>query len=120
MDGRVKSRDEVLDYWEGQVAAQRSSGMKVADWCAKLGISYWQFQYWRRVLGLEGRCVGRQGRRPSGSALKPPAFQQIVVEPSAISCSPVEVVLPSGVRVRVQSGVDREVLRMVLEEVARC
>jgi len=120
MDSAKKSREDVLDYWEGRVAAQRASGMKVADWCAVKGISFSKFAYWRGVLGREGRFVGRRGRRPSVRAPKPSAFQQIVVDSAVTSASPVEVVLPSGVRIRVHTGVDRAVLRIVLEEAARC
>jgi hypothetical protein len=120
MDAGKMTREDVLDYWEGQVTAQRSSGMKVADWCAASDVSYWQFQYWRRVLGREGRFVGRRGRRPSVGVPRQSGFQQIVVDSAVTSASPVEVVLPSGVRIRVEPGVDRAVLRIVLEEAARC
>ena len=118
MDGRVKSRDEALDYWEGQVAAQRASGLKIQDWCAEQGLSHWKFQYWRRVLGREGRIETL--RRKNLTSPPAPNFQRVVIDPAPSHVPPVEIVLPEGAVVRVQAGVDRQTLRLVLEEAKRC
>lgn len=75
--------------WHGHQAAWRDSGMSVAAYCRRHGLSYSGWMYWQRRLGA--------------SALVP-----IRVEASAVaspSVASVEVVLPGGAVLRV-GGLD--------------
>lgn len=69
--------------WSKRIEAWRSSGESAAGWCRARGLSYSQFVYWQR----------------RSSALVPVAIET----PSPAQAGPVtdvEVVLPSGVRLR--------------------
>lgn len=111
-------RQQALDFWAERIAAQRASGLKIQDWCAEQGMSHWKFQYWRRVLGREGRIETLMPKNPSSSPA--PNFQRVVIDPAPSHVPPIEIILPEGAVVRVQAGVDRQMLRLVLEEAKRC
>lgn len=112
------TREQALAHWGRLVEAQRASGRKVPAWCAEQGISYWQFHYWRRKLERLGGGAPAGGREEESAG--PEGFHRVLVSPGgAPSSQPVEIVLPGGALVRVRGGVDRQVLRLVLEEAAR-
>lgn len=101
---------EKREHWLGRLEEQRLSGLSMAAWCRREGVPYWKFLYWRRRLN--GASAG------SSESV---AFHEIVVADQVPgSCSALEVCLPSGIVVRVSGSVDRQNLRLVLEEAARC
>jgi transposase-like protein len=90
-----------LDLWRERVAEHSRSGLSVKQFCKERGISAWSFYSWRKRL----REVG------------PVRFALIergpVREESAVDAQ-LEVVLVSGERVRIGSGVEATTLRLVM------
>ena len=96
--------------WRGLVAAWRRSGGTVRAFCRARNVSEASFHYWRRELD----------RRDAKGDTKVPAFVPVTVLPSAA----IEVVLPSGVMVRVPAGADEthavRLIRGLTAEAAAC
>ena len=92
-------RDE---YWREKIAAQERSGRSVQQFCKEQGLNNPSFYYWRKRL--------RQ-KTPVRFALVETAGAQ--QHNSSEHC--MEVVLPTGERLRIGAGVDAAVLRRVLE-----
>lgn len=92
--------------WRERVKAWQKSGESVAGFCRSRGVNYAQFVYWQRVLGTE---------REEGVSLVPVRVDTAVVE-TAVVASPsaaIEVMLPSGVRVRVPAGCVAQAIALV-------
>jgi transposase-like protein len=87
-------------FWRDLIDRWKASGQSIAAFCAAHGVSQATFYAWRRRLG---------GRR---STAKPaPAFAALRVVPDPA----IEIVLPSGLVVRVPVGTDpATVVRLVV------
>jgi transposase-like protein len=79
-------------FWREAVAGHKKSGLSVRAFCVQRGLSEPSFYAWRRELGQRGR------------APKTPAATFVPVQ--VVADSLVEVVLPSGVVVRVPPAAD--------------
>jgi transposase len=90
-----------IDLWRERITEQGRSGLSVKEFCKERGISAWSFYDWRKRLREAG---------PLRFALveRGPVRQESAVD------APLEVVLLSGERVRIGSGVEAPTLRMVL------
>ena len=90
------------DEWAERIAAQRRSGMSVKQFCKEQGLTEYSFYAWRKRLQEKGpvrfALVERSGRR-----------QERTTEPV------LEVVLATGERLRIGTGVDITTLRTVLD-----
>ena len=107
--------------WRKVLARWRKSGLSQAAFCREQGLSAETFTWWKRELGR--RDAAKTGRRTaksrgpaSGSGAVGFAPVRVV---GAVGDVPVghgglEVVLAGGRRVRVGSGVGRELLAMVV------
>jgi transposase len=103
--------------WQARVAQWRRSGLSVREFCRREGLSEPLFYSWRRELAQREMCaspaagVARQGRS------RPGAFVPVhVVAPHPVGQRvAIEIVLPSGRRVRVRPGFDRATLQAVLD-----
>src|SRR5512145_1169615 len=88
--------------WAGRIAAQQRSGIPIKQFCKEQGLTEYSFYAWRKRLEETGplrfALVDRRPRR-----------QERAVEAT------VEVVLTSGERLRITSGVDAATLRTVLD-----
>jgi len=97
--------------WRGILAAFGRSGLSVRAFCRARSISEPSFYSWRRELARRDRVVAK-------SAM--PAFVPVTVVPSAV----IEVVLPSGVMVRVPTGADEthavRLIRGLTAEASAC
>jgi hypothetical protein len=82
-------------FWLDLITRWKTSGQSVAAYCAARGVSQASFYAWRK------RLLAR-GQTPTASAPPPPRFAAVRVVPAI----PVEVVLPTGVVVRVPAGAD--------------
>ncbi len=82
--------------WSARMSAWRSSGKSGAAWCRDNGISYYQFQYWRKK------------QRRSGQQVKAGQFIPLKVAaiPLRIECN--------GIFLYVSSGFDPALLREVV------
>ena len=91
-----RRRADREQFWRDTIAAWKSSGQSVRAFCAARGITEAIFFARRRELA---NC--EQPRRQAGPA-QPPSFAavRVIPEPSA------EVVMPSGLVVRVPIGAD--------------
>jgi hypothetical protein len=90
------------DKWGERIAAQRHSGMSVKQFCKEQGLTEYSFYAWRKRLREKGpvrfALVERNARR-----------QERTAEPV------LELVLATGERLRIGTGVDTATLRTVLD-----
>jgi len=96
-----KSASPKADEWAERIAAQQRSGISVKRFCKEHGLTEYSFYAWRKRLQETGpvrfalveRGSRRQERRAEAS---------------------LELVLATGERLRIGSGVDITILRTVL------
>jgi transposase-like protein len=90
------------EQWRERIAEQEGSGVSVRRFCQTRGIGEHLFYYWRKRL--------REQQQPMRFALvdRGPARQEHASEAS------LELVLASGERLRIGSGVDALTLHLVL------
>ncbi len=97
-----KPANPKADEWAEQIAAQRRSGMSVKQFCREQGLMEWSFYAWRKRLQEKGpvrfALVERSARRQDR------ATEAVL-----------ELVLATGARLRIGSGVDAATLRTVLD-----
>jgi hypothetical protein len=90
------------DEWAERIAAQQRSGMSVKQFCKERGLTEYSFYAWRKRLQenepVRFALVERSARR-----------QERTAEPA------LELVLASGERLRIGTGVDTATLRAVLD-----
>src|SRR3954449_1519790 len=97
---KEKSRTKA-EEWRERIADQERSSLSVEEFCNKRGLAECSFYSWRKRL---------RNTEPVRFALVERAAQR---EPA--SGAPVEIVLASGERLRISSGVDGATLRTVLQ-----
>jgi transposase-like protein len=91
------------DQWRERFAEQERSGMSVRRFCKERGIAEHLFFYWRKRL--------RDQQQPVRFALVDnEAARQVPATEAAL-----ELVLATGERLRIGTGVDATTLRTVLE-----
>jgi transposase len=97
-----KAASPKADEWAERMAAQQRSGMSVKQFCKEQGLTEYSFYAWRKRLQENGpvrfALVERNARRQERTA-------------EAV----LELVLPSGERLRIGAGVDVATLRVVLD-----
>ena len=90
------------DEWAERIAAQQRSGMSVKQFCKEQGLTEYSFYAWRKRLQEKGlvrfALVERSARRQEHTAE-----------------AALELVLPTGERLRISTGVDTVTLRAVLD-----
>jgi hypothetical protein len=82
-------------FWRDLIIRWKISGQSVAAFCAARGVSQASFYAWRTKLAAHSK-------EPSATAQPVPTFAALRVVPDL----PVEVVLPTGLVVRVPTGAD--------------
>lgn len=101
-EGSVKEKTCVkLELWRERITEQGRSGLPVKEFCKERGISVWSFYDWRKRLREAG---------PVRFAL----VERAPVRQESAMDAHLEVILVSGERVRIGSGVEAPTLRMVL------
>ena len=88
------------DQWRDRIAEQERSGLSVKQFCKERGVSEYSFYTWRKRL-----------------AKKEPVRFALVDREAAgqEAATALELLLRSGERLRIGSGVDAATLRTVLE-----
>jgi transposase len=90
------------DQWAERIAAQQGSGVSVKQFCKEQGLTEYSFYAWRKRLQQTGpvrfALVDRSPRRQESTAE-----------------AALEVLLPTGERLRISAGVDAATLRSVLD-----
>jgi len=98
----AKPGNPKVDEWAERIAAQGRSGMSVKQFCREQGLTEWSFYGWRKRLQERGpvrfALVERSARRQDRTT-------------EAV----LELVLATGARLRIGSGVDAATLRTVLD-----
>jgi len=91
------------DEWRARIAEQEGSGMSVKGFCKGRSFAEHQFYYWRKRL--------RNAQQPMRFAL----VDRSVPRAAPATQTELELVLASGERLRISTGVDAATLRTVLE-----
>jgi transposase len=98
----AKPANPKVDEWAERIAAHQRSGMSVKQFCKEQGLTECSFYAWRKRLQESGpvrfALVERNSRRQERTA-------------EAV----LELVLASGERLRIGTGVDTATLRTVLD-----
>jgi transposase-like protein len=89
-----------VDQWRERIAEQERSGVSVRQFCREQQLQEHAFYSWRKRLRTEG---------PLRFALLAPT------EAAKATGSVVELVLPTGERLRIAAGADAVTIRAVLE-----
>jgi hypothetical protein len=89
------------DDWRARIAAQKQSGVSVKQFCAQQGFTEQSFYYWRKRLQTPATM----------------RFALVEAEPRRRTAehAALELVLTTGERLRISSGVDARTLQQVLE-----
>jgi transposase-like protein len=110
---RDRGREQL---WRRLVRERAQSGRSVREFCDARGLAESAFYFWRRELkardAKEGRIETRASAASSASAA--PSFAAVTVTGLDSLGPAIEVVLNSGVRIRIPSGFDRQTLRELL------
>jgi hypothetical protein len=91
----------IAERWRKAFATWRSSGLSVAVFCRSHDLNLSSFYRWRKILDDLDRPTEARPRSEPGS-LPCPSFVPVRVIPDAV----VEVILPSGVQLRVPLSAD--------------
>jgi len=98
----AKPANPKADEWAERIAAQQRSGMSVKQFCKERGLTEYSFYAWRKRLQEKGpvrfALVERSARRQERTAE-----------------AALELVLATGERLRIGTGVDTATLRAVLD-----
>ena len=98
---------QALARWRSVLATWRSSGLTITAFCRAHSLTVSTFYRWRAILDGLDRPAVTPPRSPADAP--PPAFVPVRVVPDAVA----EVILPSGVQLRVPLGADvRQVARL--------
>ncbi|MFP4596571.1 IS66 family insertion sequence element accessory protein TnpA [Ralstonia sp.] len=102
--------------WRELVDEQRASGLSVDAFCKRHGLATSTFFNWARRFKTEAPSEAEQASPDVADFVEfeaPP-----VPRTTAAEASPIELVLPSGLVLRVRHGFDRRVLKQVVEALA--
>jgi hypothetical protein len=116
-----RQRDPLREkFWRRTIRQQQRSGLTVRAFCLREGLKDGAFRWWRQVLARRDREASvisradRDGERTEAA----PAFLPVrLVDLEAASprpSPPIEVVLPTGLTIRVPSGFDPRTLGQIL------
>jgi hypothetical protein len=104
--------------WRKRVREQARSGLSIREFCESRRLLESSFYVWRRELRArdaeQAKANNTRGSSASSAASPGPTFAAITVAGVESLSSPLEVVLASGVRVRVPIGFDQQTLRELL------
>jgi hypothetical protein len=92
--------------WQQRLERFRNSGLSVKDFCASEGVSVPSFYSWKR------RLAAPPGDGPASGPDSSPPFIPLRLVPDA--AAPLQLVLPSGVVLRVGPDCDEQLLSRVL------
>lgn len=111
-------------FWRLAFSEQRDSGLSVRAFCVREGLTQSSFYAWRRQLARRDAEGGSErAGSPKFVEVTPPEFPEAPPEPPGVPpvvtsddvASPLELVLPRGVVVRVPDRFDAKALRRVVE-----
>jgi hypothetical protein len=106
------------EVWRTRVESWRASGLTAKQFAAEHGIRAGTLVWWSWRLGMKAKqpLAARTKSPPAKIATTPPLT---FLEMTAVYAEPIEVVLPSGLRVRVGDGFAERTLARVLDVLER-
>lgn len=118
MGGRVRRRSEEKEqFWRQIVDAHAGSGLSVRRYCSDRGVSEQSFFAWRKELARRDAAAKEKHARSASTnqSLGPMRFAQLQIAAGELAGGAcLEIVLPTGVRVRVPRGACRDTLSDVM------
>jgi transposase-like protein len=102
------------EEWAARVAQLKESGLSVARFAADIGVNAKTLAWWRAELASPSAPAAAKPHAPRPIAIAPLKFVEMTTRSDG---APVEVVLPSGIAIRVRSGFDLATLARVLDVV---
>ena len=100
------------------LAALASSGLSLPEFASQKGLEPQRLRRWQRRLAREVRRPARAPRTVSALAPSPPAV--IELRPSPRAVEPIEIVLGSGVTLRVAETIDPDGLARLVTALRGC
>jgi hypothetical protein len=116
----AKMDRESRDTWAKRVERWKDSGLTAKEFAAELGINTHSLTWWKWRLSSTTEPTTRAPRagrrtRSTESKLSPATPLTFVEVPAAVTPEPVEIVLPSSIRIRVPAAFDARSLGRLLE-----
>jgi|SRR5579883_212967 hypothetical protein len=118
---RAKRRS-AREVWAERVTRLKESGLTARQFAAKTGLNAQSLRWWRWQLSSKSTSPPSTTRalvrRPATTVAKsPPRISPLtfVEMTAAVDVDRLEVVLPSGVRIRVRPGFDADTLGRLLD-----
>ena len=110
---------ESRETWSKRIERWKDSGLTAKEFAAELGINAHSLTWWRWRLSSTHTSATKTRVRTQRTVSKvssvTPAPLTFVELSAAVAVEPLEVVLPSSLRIRVPSGFDAGALRRLLE-----
>lgn len=115
---------ERRDVWAKRVERWADSGLTAREFAAEIGVNANTLAHWRWRLNARSVAKPRPAARSTA-----PAFVEVVAatgvvgastEESPVAPEPFELVLPSGVRVRVSAAFDGGALKRLVATLEAC
>jgi transposase len=101
-------------FWRKALARRERSGLTVKEFCAQEDLVATTFQHWRREIARrDAQPPAARTKRPRRSPA--PAFVPVTLAESGTgTIYPAEILLPTGVTLRLAAGIDRATLSTLL------
>jgi transposase len=99
----------LAERWRTDFATWRSSGLSVAAFCRSRALNLSSFYRWRKILDLDRPAATRPRSEPDPLPVQ--SFVPVRVIPDPV----VEVILPSGVQLRVPLSADAPQLARLVQ-----
>jgi hypothetical protein len=101
-------------FWRKAVARRERSGLTVSEFCAQEGLVATTFQHWRREIARRDAQKPAERSKPRRRTLAP-AFVPVKLAESGIGTMyPAEILLPTGVTLRLAASIERDTLSTLL------
>jgi len=109
------SDPEKLSVWRRRFRRFSTSGLAVARFCAREGVSVASFYYWRKRLGPRATSALTRTARGRATPVRREAFQAVAVVPAG---GDISIRLPGGTQIEVRAE-PLDAVRAVIAEVVR-
>jgi hypothetical protein len=105
------------EIWAKRVERWQSSELTAKEFAAEIGVNEHTLAHWRWRLAKEETARPRRAARREGSS-SAVTFTELPIEPSrSVPVSSIEIVVDSGLAIRVSTSFDEDTLRRVLSVV---
>lgn len=101
------------ETWAKRVERWRESGLSAAEFAAEIGVTPKSLSWWKWQLGKASAAPATKHQKKTGKvAVSPLTFVEMT---APVRSEPIEIVFPSGVRVRVPVSADAAALTRVIQ-----